>query len=178
MREEHVGLARQDQLDFEPAPGQPRHLAQGAAGRQKAGADNRNLPCAFEVSAQGQFDRIVPARAGEKNLAPGECDDPLPSRFAQAGKRLCLRLAPANISSEAAANSRGGRPRIFRPKSRQPDATLIVCDIFNCPQTQAAHLADPGRHGRGAPPRVGCLRSASAPQPHDKQAGWKNVTLE
>jgi len=82
MREEHVGLARQDQLDFEPAPGQPRHLAQGAAGRQKAGADNRNLPCAFEVSAQGQFDRIVPARAGEKNLAPGECDGPLPSRFA------------------------------------------------------------------------------------------------
>lgn len=123
MREEHVGLARQDQLDFEPAPGQPRHLAQGAAGRQKAGADNRNLPCAFEVSAQGQFDRIVPARAGEKNLAPGECDDPLPSRFAQAGKRLCLRLAPANISSEAAANSRAGGPRIFRPKSRQPDAT-------------------------------------------------------
>jgi hypothetical protein len=110
-------------LDFEPAPGQPRHLAQGAAGRQKAGADNRNLPCAFEVSAQGQFDRIVPARAGEKNLAPGECDDPLPSRFAQAGKRLCLRLAPANISSEAAANSRAGGPRIFRPKSRQPDAT-------------------------------------------------------
>ena len=93
MREEHVGLARQDQLDFEPAPGQPRHLAQGAAGRQKAGADNRNLPCAFEVSAQGQFDRIVPARAGEKNLAPGECEGPLPSRFAQAGKRLCLRLA-------------------------------------------------------------------------------------
>ena len=82
MREEHVGLARQDQLDFEPAPGQPRHLAQGAAGRQKAGAVNRNLPCAFEVSAQGQFDRIVPARAGEENLAPGECDGPLPSRFA------------------------------------------------------------------------------------------------
>src|ERR1035441_6743674 len=37
----------------------------------------------------------------------------------------CLRLALANISSEAAANSRAGGPRIFRPKSRQPDATLI-----------------------------------------------------
>jgi hypothetical protein len=34
-REEHVGLARQDQLDFEPAPGQPRHLAQGAVGGKK-----------------------------------------------------------------------------------------------------------------------------------------------
>ena len=172
MREEHVGLARQDQLDFEPAPGQPRHLAQDAAGRQKAGADNRKPPCAFEVTAQGQFDCIVPARAGEKNLAPGECDGPLPSRFAQAGKRFVPEISPGK-------HFVGGRRQFTGRRAADFQAKIAPARRhFNCPQTQAAHLAAPGRRGRGAPPRVGCLRSASAPQPHDKHAGWKNVTLE
>ena len=130
LRDQHVGLARQDQLHRAAAPRDAREVPPDAPRRQEIGDHDLHVGCARQIAAQSPLDRAAPASrtAEQELLVRGQHH--LPGRgFPQADEALVLKISAREHLLEGGRQLRRQRPAHLQPQiapaARHPVAVVL-----------------------------------------------------